>query len=923
MLGHIDLVEDGHIHGWHVAASSDPLAVKIDGKLVGIVKGSLERLDVVSLGLAPANSGFAFELPARLNDDQVHEVAIHPLGHRADQVIQERIVFPSETRLAPRAVGRAAVVCWDLAHNPAGRAFALARVLQKIYRKVDIIGPLHPAFGKAVWAPIRYEKNLGFISRAYEGTQTYEALAELANQNRYDFVHICKPRWPAVHIGFKIIEQSGCAFGIDIDDHELSFFNNKLSAPVIDFLAIKAAVDDKKLSPYGLEATYTTIEAIKDCPLITVSNPALQKEYGGVIIPHAREADIFDPAHFDREACRLALGYDEFDKVLLFCGTVRPHKGVDMLARYVASIRSKNVKLCIVGDMPDKKFAKTLYDILPGRINIHTPRTMAQLPTLNIAADLVCLPQDVESSISQFQFPAKLIDALAMGTPTLVPDLPPFEAVKQLEGVNILQTKAVGRQIANLLKQPNDRDSIRAGFLASLSSLAAANVLRTEIDRAFGAVSVAELGRMTPRAISGAEPFNPSGPSGNINVLGASKPDLVFLWKQNDSGLFGRRADMVSKYLLDTDSVRRVVHIEQSVVLDEVIRLQNGASRYNSNSLILKNISARWLGLNDSGRRLNKTFVVDKKARQFLGTDTIKPENLSEAYRAYFDEIGISSDAILWICPVFFDLEHVLRANRFAFIISDIIDDQREFTQNDSFRTRLDANYSAALSVSNLVIGNCMKVLENMRAKINSRSIIAPNAAESLDKFRDMAVNRRAQNKRKIIGYVGNLRDRIDVELIERLAKQFSECDIVLVGPTGGNKPVENLSIIKNITIMGPAKYEDALEFMTFFDVAIIPHTVDKLTDTMNPLKAYTYNEIGLPIVSTCVSNMGDISGILYASSQQEFCDHVNNVLYSNLKLDVTKVSKSVHWADRVRAIWQVIARENNGIMAMFKKAAL
>ena len=40
--------------------------------------------------------------------------------------------------------------------------------------------------------------------------------------------------------------------------------------------------------------------------------------------------------------------------------------------------------------------------------------------------------------------------------------------------------------------------------------------------------------------------------------------DLVMFWKQNDSGIYGRRSDMMMKHLLASGRVRRVLQLDQA-----------------------------------------------------------------------------------------------------------------------------------------------------------------------------------------------------------------------------------------------------------------------------------------------------------------------------------------------------------------------
>ncbi|HBC93040.1 MAG TPA: hypothetical protein DCZ10_09120, partial [Pelotomaculum sp.] len=40
------------------------------------------------------------------------------------------------------------------------------------------------------------------------------------------------------------------------------------------------------------------------------------------------------------------------------------------------------------------------------------------------------------------------------------------------------------------------------------------------------------------------------------------KYNIVFFWKQNDTGLYGRRQDMLIKYLAQSPKVNKIVHFD-------------------------------------------------------------------------------------------------------------------------------------------------------------------------------------------------------------------------------------------------------------------------------------------------------------------------------------------------------------------------
>jgi glycosyltransferase involved in cell wall biosynthesis len=119
------------------------------------------------------------------------------------------------------------------------------------------------------------------------------------------------------------------------------------------------------------------------------------------------------------------------------------------------------------------------------------------------------------------------------------------------------------------------------------------------------------------------------------------------------------------------------------------------------------------------------------------------------------------------------------------------------------------------------------------------------------------------------IGYVGAMADqRIDAALFRAVAARLPEFSFVVVGHT----PPRALADLPNCHLLGAFPYPRMPEFVTNFDVAVMPHKVDAYNRTANPLKLLQYLAAGCPIVSTPVPNTEDYPGLVrLASTAEEF----------------------------------------------------
>jgi len=112
-----------------------------------------------------------------------------------------------------------------------------------------------------------------------------------------------------------------------------------------------------------------------------------------------------------------------------------------------------------------------------------------------------------------------------------------------------------------------------------------------------------------------------------------------------------------------------------------------------------------------------------------------------------------------------------------------------------------------------------------------------------------------AGKPRPYLVYLSQITERVDFELICELAARRPEWRIFMIGPQlCPESRLENLRVHPNVHLTGPLPYESAARSVAHADVCILPHKVDPLTRTLDPIKLYDYLATGKPIVSTNVA---------------------------------------------------------------------
>lgn len=109
----------------------------------------------------------------------------------------------------------------------------------------------------------------------------------------------------------------------------------------------------------------------------------------------------------------------------------------------------------------------------------------------------------------------------------------------------------------------------------------------------------------------------------------------------------------------------------------------------------------------------------------------------------------------------------------------------------------------------------------------------------------------------KIIGYYGAVEEWFDVDAVAAILKK-TEFEVVLIGRKG-----IDLSKIQNerLHLIEAVPYRKLKHYARYFDIALIPFVVNKLTNSVSPVKFFEYAAQGIPVVSSNIHEMQQYQG--------------------------------------------------------------
>lgn len=169
--------------------------------------------------------------------------------------------------------------------------------------------------------------------------------------------------------------------------------------------------------------------------------------------------------------------------------------------------------------------------------------------------------------------------------------------------------------------------------------------------------------------------------------------------------------------------------------------------------------------------------------------------------------------------------------------------------------------------------------------------------------------------QRKVIGYFGAIAQWFDVELVQKIATRFSDCDIVLVGDDTieAGKSLKHLS---NVHLLGEKPYAELPHYLHGFDVCLLPFQRIPLTLATNPVKVYEYLCTGTEVVCTDLPEISQFGDLVHkADNHESFMKAIEQALHhpanANERMRRQAFAQSQTWANRAQHLKQQVQALN------------
>jgi|GEM_PF-2987548 len=133
------------------------------------------------------------------------------------------------------------------------------------------------------------------------------------------------------------------------------------------------------------------------------------------------------------------------------------------------------------------------------------------------------------------------------------------------------------------------------------------------------------------------------------------------------------------------------------------------------------------------------------------------------------------------------------------------------------------------------------------------------------------------------VGFVGQIDDSFDDELLGHLVKYYSEYKFLLIGPISNKRVEILLNKHANVVALGYVEYNSLYKYISKFDIGICPYKFNVFNSYRNPLKVYEFFSFGLPVVSTtCDIDVNAYSHMSRVNNVNSFIDAIKYELDNN-----------------------------------------
>ncbi len=191
---------------------------------------------------------------------------------------------------------RIALICPDASSNALVRTYPIAKVLARRH-DIQLVGF---RFGAEIFAP--YSREFSYDTVQARAMPAFVGqVEEMARRIEADAIYVFKPLPSSLWAGLRARRRLRVPLLLDIEDWEAGWYRD---VPLADRLRHLAHLE----RPNGLAWTWITERLVSMADHVFVVSRFLQRRFGGTVLVHGADTELFDPARWPRDEARERIG---------------------------------------------------------------------------------------------------------------------------------------------------------------------------------------------------------------------------------------------------------------------------------------------------------------------------------------------------------------------------------------------------------------------------------------------------------------------------------------------------------------------------------------------------------------------------------------------------------------------------------------
>ncbi len=162
-----------------------------------------------------------------------------------------------------------------------------------------------------------------------------------------------------------------------------------------------------------------------------------------------------------------------------------------------------------------------------------------------------------------------------------------------------------------------------------------------------------------------------------------------------------------------------------------------------------------------------------------------------------------------------------------------------------------------------------------------------------------------------VLGFIGAIKEWVDLDLLQEVAQNRPDWTLVMVGPVGANIEISGLKGLPNVLFLGHRDRQVLPQYLKGFDVCLNPFRLNRLTETVSPLKFYEYLASGKPIASVPMPEIKDFAEVVeFGEGVEGFTAAIERALHDSPEKKARRLSRAQEnsWENRVAFMMDRIA---------------